>query len=224
MSILILGSTADAADWAQTAMAMAAAADVPARFQLVGRDGENSIAGFPVLDVDAADARLAVIGAIVPGTTIVLASSKVPLALIDAVFATPDGQASRKIVDIADVEPDDAAVRSLFDIADMLIFTPEAFAATLGLEALPQDVESLLPVQPWQVRYNQGVVVRLPGTGGVAVWADRTMLVPETEPAMPGASRARFSGTIAAAVARKIGPEPAMTMALAAMSGATRPN
>jgi hypothetical protein len=139
----------------------------------------------------------------------------VPLNLIEAAYATPVGQASRKIIDIGEPQADDAVVAALFQIADMLIFTPYAFAAALKLEVVPTSVEQLLPVQSRIARHNQGVVVRFPGHGAAAVWADRFIFVEKTEDRNLAGSRARFSGTIAAAVAQKIGPEPALVMALA---------
>lgn len=197
MSVFILAAAANA--WAETTTAAVAQTGVAVRTVIAG-EGDDP-------------AR--VVAAMTPDTTIVLASAAVPLALIAAVYAPPVGQASRKIVDIDDAD----GAAGLFAIADMLIVTPPAVADVLGLATAPGDVRALLPVQPLLVRHNQGFVVRFPGSGAAAVWADRTMFVATRDDGDPPGARARFSATIAAAVAQKIGPEPALTMALAAAAG-----
>lgn len=194
MSVYILGALADDGEWAEAASAAVAAAESSARLMLA------DLSSPPLADVIEHD------------TLIVLASSNVPFQLIEEAFATPVAQAARKIVDIVD----GTAGAALFAIADMLIFTPEAIAETLALAKVPTEPDELLPVQARLLRHNQGAVVRLPGRGAVALWADRTMFVPADASTSSAEARAAFSGTIAGAVARKIGPELALQMALAA--------
>ena len=110
--------------------------------------------------------------------------------------------------------------RALFDLSDMLIFGQAEFAAFLQLDREPDGLDDLLPIQPLLVRHNQAAVVILDGIGTVAVWADRTMLVPAftPEPISAGLPADCICGAIAAAVAQGIGPERAMTLACAAAS------
>jgi len=221
MTVCVLGLANDPDRWADTAARAIAAAGGVARLILVGDTDQDHDDRRIEVNASASDASIRVAGEIVPETLILLASAKVPLELIAAAFATPAGQTSRKIVDIENAGAADARVLSLFEIADMLIFTPTAIAAALELPSAPTDVRELLGVQPHLVRHNQAAVVRFAGKGGSALWADRTMFVTTNDAADPAGAAARLSGTIAAAVAQKIGPEPAMKMALAAAAAET---
>ncbi len=204
MSVFILATGAETPGWADVAAQAVRSVGVAVRLHVV-EGGADSV------DVSSAAA-----GSMSPDTRIVLASARVPPALIGAVFRTPLAQASRKIVDVAAAGDGDAAVPALFDVVDMLIFTPAAAATAMRLAAVPTRTEDLLPARSLLVRHNQALVVRFPAGGAAAVWADRTMFVAAADPADPEGSAARFSATIAAAVARGIGPEPALELALVA--------
>jgi ribokinase len=146
-----------------------------------------------------------------------LAQTETPADAIAAFLAAPAAQTGRKILNIAPIVPD---ARALFDLSDMLIFGQAEFAAFLQLDREPDGLDDLLPIQPLLVRHNQAAVVILDGIGTVAVWADRTMLVPAftPEPISAGLPADCICGAIAAAVAQGIGPERAMTLACAAAS------
>jgi hypothetical protein len=150
----------------------------------------------------------------VPGDAIVLlAGSDVPGHLVRAFFATPAGQAGRKIVDGGG---DHGASAELAPDCDMLIFDVDDVSGQLGPGSEPIEIERLLPLRALLVRPNQAVVVRLDARSAVAVWADRTLLAALADDDHGGvvASLPKFCGIIAAAVERGIGPEPALTMAL----------
>jgi ribokinase len=151
------------------------------------------------------------------GGKVFLAQLETPPDAIAAFFAAPAAHGGRKILNMA---PHAERGEVLFGLSDMLIFGQADFAAFLQLDREPDSVERLLPVQPRLSRHNQAAVVILDGIGTVAVWADRTMLVPCFTPdtISTGLPADCVCGTIAAAVAQGIGPERAMTLACAAAS------
>lgn len=146
--------------------------------------------------------------------SVLLAGAEVPADAVRAFFASPAGQAGRKILECG---ADPRAARALAPETDMLIFDAAGFAALFGLAAEPDAIAPLLCVRTILSRPNQAAVVRLAGGRAAAIWAETVMLVERPVAASPPApSLSRFGGTIAAAVARKIGPEPALEMALIA--------
>lgn len=151
---------------------------------------------------------------------VILASSAVPLATIAATFATPLGQACRKI---AVAEGNGATMPPLFDIADMLVFPAAGLAHMLGFARWPDDSSALAAVQGLLKRDNQAAVVRFPGNRATAIWADRTLDVTGPTGHEDDGTMARFGGTIAAAVDQRIGPEQALVMALAAAVSLSTP-
>jgi ribokinase len=149
------------------------------------------------------------------GGRVFLAQLETPGDAIAAFFKTSAAQGGRKILNMAPITSD---AKALFDLSDMLIFGQKEFAAFLQLDREPDGIESLSPIQPFLTRPNQAAVVILDGTGTVAVWADRTMLVPcfTADPMSADLPADCICGVIAAAVAQGIGPEQAMTLACAA--------
>jgi len=151
------------------------------------------------------------------GGKVYLTQLETPPDAIAAFFAAPAAQGGRKILNMA---PHAEHGEILFGLSDMLIFGQADFAAFLQLDREPDSVESLLPIQPRLTRHNQAAVTILDGIGTVAVWADRTMLVPCFTPnrMSTGLAADCICGAIAAAVAQGIGPERAMTLACSAAS------
>jgi ribokinase len=151
------------------------------------------------------------------GGKVFLAQLETPPDAIAAFFMAPAAQGGRKILNMA---PHAEHGEVLFGLADMLIFGQADFATFLQLDREPDGIESLLPIQPRLTRHNQAAVVIVDGVGTVAVWADRTMLVPcfTPDPTSTGLPADCICGAIAAAVAQRIGPERAMTLACAAAS------
>jgi hypothetical protein len=217
-SVCVVGLAADR--WGATAALATLSAGATPRLIAVCRgrgsasEAESAVAIDKVAIVaDASDTGVTLAGAILPGMRAVLAAAEVPLALIGAAFSSPSGRTARKIVDVAN---GGAASLRLFDVADMLIFTPAAIAGALDLPVEPHDTSALAAVRKLLVRPNQAAVIRFPGRGAAALWADRTTFVASADAGDHADAAARFSGTIAAAVAQGIGPEPALVAAMVA--------
>jgi ribokinase len=153
---------------------------------------------------------------------VLLAQFETDLDETAALFARPEAQAMRKIVNLAPAVP---GGERFFDLADMLIFNQTEFATYLALDREPESVEDLLVVQRRLTRPNQAAVVTLGAAGAVAVWADRTMFsagFPTSDIVDTAGAGDCFCGVVAACVDQGIGPEMALRYANAAASLSVR--
>ncbi len=187
---------------------------------LVEPGGDNMIAVEPGANRLA---RAAGAASLLAGDSrVILAQFETDLDETAALFARPEAQALRKIVNLAPAIP---GGERFFDLADMLIFNQTEFATYLALDREPESVEDLLVVQRKLTRPNQAAVVTLGAAGAVAVWADRTIVsagFPASDIVDTAGAGDCFCGVVAACVDQGIGPEEALRYANAAASLSVR--
>jgi ribokinase len=153
---------------------------------------------------------------------VLLAQFETDLDQTAALFARPEAQAMRKIVNLAPAVP---GGERFFDLADMLIFNQTEFATYLALDREPETVEDLLVVQRRLTRRDQAAVVTLGAAGAVAVWADRTLFsagFPAPDIVDTSGAGDCFCGVVAACVDQGLGLEAALRYANAAASLSVR--
>jgi ribokinase len=181
---------------------------------LIAPDGENMIAviGGANSRVDAAQ----VARANLDGASVFLAQLETDIDAIAELFAMPEAQAGRKILNTAPAVPE---ARRLFGVADILIFNQTEFAAYLDLDFEPETLAEAQVARRILTRPDQIAVVTLGRHGSAAIWADRELFVPAFPVAntidTSGAGDC-FCGALAAAIDQGIGFDRALTFANAA--------